>query len=174
MKHLYLFLMLTWLISCQNNEKEEITAQPQEQVSPEEIQQKAEKAKKWLVSSIEGHFANGTPPMIMMTTPEYYEFKTDALNARIGLPGNITKEEFTAKWKEKFDMNRPDIFNGYLIPTHDFGRVKVKSCEFDKLQNDTLFFNVQISDVEYKTDFNSVIKLKEAEKDFLIADQIQL
>jgi hypothetical protein len=174
MKHLSILLIALFLINCKSEEKKVETAPIKEEIPAEVIQENAEKGKKWLEKSIVGHFSNDNPPMIMMTTPEYYEFKIDALNADLGLPGSITKEEFTAKWKEKFDLTRQDIFDGYLIPAQDFGKIKVGSLNFDSHKGDTLIYNVEINDTEFNANYKSIIHLIPVEKGFLIADQINI
>jgi hypothetical protein len=171
MKHLSILFIALFLFNCKSSEKEEVITPPKEEIPAEVIQANAEKGKKWLEKSIVGHFSSDNPPMIMMTTPEYYEFKIDARNADLGLPGNITKEEFNTKWKDKFDLTRKDVFDGYLIPTQDFGKIKVGAVDFDTHKGDTLIYKVQIDDTEFNAQYKSIIHLIPIEKGFLIADQ---
>lgn len=171
MKQLSILLIGLFLINCKSDKKEETQVVVKEEIPVEVIQENAEKGKKWLEKSIVGHFSSDNPPMIMMTTPQFYEFKIDALNADLGLPGSITKEEFTAKWKDKFDLNRPDVYDGFLIPAQDFGKIKVGSVEFDKNLSDTLVYNVLINDDQFGASYQSIIHLIPIEKGFQIADQ---
>lgn len=172
MKQLSILCLTLICFSCKPKEQEETVVVQKEEIPVEIVQENAEKGKKWLEKSIVGHFSNDNPPMIMMTTPDYYEFKIDARNADLGLPGSITKEEFETKWKEKFDLTRKDVYDGFLIPIQDYGKIKVGSVDFDSNQSDTLIYKVVINDDEFKTSYASTIHLIPVEKGFLIADQI--
>lgn len=171
MKQLYILSLGILFLACKNENKAEAPVVQKEEIPVELIQENAENGKKWLEKSIDGHFSNDNPPMIMMTTPDYYEFKIDALNADLGLPGSITKDEFTAKWKDKFDLSREDVYDGFLIPAQDFGKIKVGSVEFEKNLSDTLVYNVLINDEQFGVSYQSIIHLIPIEKGFQIADQ---
>jgi len=162
------------IFSCQSKENIEKLNEMQTRMPEVPTNENEIKGKEWLTKSIEGHFANDNPKMIMMTTPNYYEFKLDALNLELGLPESISKEEFTKKWSERFDLTKPDIYNAFLIPVQDFGKIKVNACEFIKNENDTLIYNVEMSDLQFNTNYKSTIKIVPAEKGFLVADVYQL
>lgn len=173
MKKAFILLLTALLLSCQSKENTDKFNEMQNRQPEVANTETAMKGKDWLVKNIEGYFKNMDLQMIAITTPEYNEFKTDALNAELGMPGSLTKEEFIQKWTGKYDLSREDIYNAFLIPAQDFGRIKVTNCEYKNSEGDTLVYDVNISDVEFKADYKSIIKLVPVEKGFLIADVIE-
>lgn len=174
MKQTFLFLTSVFLISCHSKSDYEGLNEMQSRMPEIHNTDLTLKGEKWLVESIEGHFANDNPKMIMMTTPEYYEFKLDALNLNLGLSESLTQESFEKKWSEKYNLNREDVYSPFLISAQDFGEIKVKKCEFKKHESDTLVYEVEISDVKFNVDYASEIKILPTDNGYLIADVYKL
>ncbi|MEA9415374.1 hypothetical protein [Flavobacterium sp. PL02] len=130
--------------------------------------QNQENAKKWLIKTIETNFNKDTYEMSDMTTKTYAQYKSDAIN--IEYDNGLTEESFKKKWKNKFDTKYVAM-NGFLVPTQDYGKIKVSSCKLLYVIKDKGFvFETIIKDLTFKTSYKRDIKVIPSGKSFLIAD----
>jgi hypothetical protein len=130
--------------------------------------QNQENAKKWLIKTIETNFNKDTYEMSDMTTKTYAEYKSDAIN--IEYDNGLTEESFKKKWKSKFDTKYVGM-NGFLVPTQDYGKIKVSSCKLLYISKDKGYvFEIIIKDLTFKTSYKRDIKVIPSGKSFLIAD----
>lgn len=130
--------------------------------------QNQENAKKWLIKTIETNFNKDTYEMSDMTTKTYALYKSDAIN--IEYDNGLTEESFKKKWKSKFDTKYVGM-NGFLVPTQDYGKIKVSSCKLLYISKDKGYvFETIIKDLTFKTSYKRDIKIIPSGKSFLIAD----
>ncbi|MET3020358.1 hypothetical protein [Flavobacterium hydatis] len=130
--------------------------------------QNQENAKNWLIKTIETNFNKDTYEMSDMTTKTYAQYKSDAIN--IEYDNGLTEESFKKKWKNKFDTKYVGM-NGFLIPTQDYGKIKVSSCKLLYISKDKGYvFETIIKDLTFKTSYKRDIKVIQSGKSFLIAD----
>lgn len=127
-----------------------------------------ENAKKWLVKTIETNFNKDTYKMSDMTTKAYAEYKIDAIN--IEYDNGLTEEKFKQKWQNKFDIKYVGN-NGFLVPSQDYGKIKVTSCVFlSETKDKEYIFETIISDLTFNQNYKRDIKVIPSGKSFLIAD----
>jgi hypothetical protein len=130
--------------------------------------QDQENAKDWLIKAIEINFNKDTFDTADITTKTYAEYKSDAIN--IEYENGLTQEAFKKKWKNKFDLKYVG-YNGFLVPTQDYGKIKVSSCKLLSVTKDKAYiFETIIRDVDYKHNYKRDIKVIHSGKSFLIAD----
>ncbi|MCV9927168.1 hypothetical protein OIU83_05870 [Flavobacterium sp. LS1R49] len=130
--------------------------------------QDQENAKKWLIKAIEINFNKETFEMSDITTKTYAEYKSDAIN--IEYDNGLTNETFKKKWKNTFDTKYVGT-EGFLIPTQDYGKIKVMSCKFLSVTKDKAYiFETIVRDLTYKHSYKRDIKVIHSGKSFLIAD----
>lgn len=137
----------------------------------------SDEAEKWLRHSIESYFK--TDPRKMddamqrITTKDYYQYKTDAMNIDLDIDGSLTEIQFYEKWKDKFDTENAGIGVGFLITGQDWNDVKISRCELTFQNGKEFRFNVIIKDQEFKADYAVRIKLIKEKENYFIADVIQ-
>lgn len=133
-------------------------------------QDKSEDAKKWLLEAINNYFQD-LSSMAAITTPLYYEYKSDATAVDSDSDGSLTQEEFENKWKGKFNTEYAGVDCGFLISGQDWGNIiKVTECDLLANEKGTYIFHTVISDVEYEADYIRDIKVIESKGSFLISD----
>jgi hypothetical protein len=157
-----IILILGLQFSCtKSTEKEETTAE-QPQISADSLNILAQ---EWLETNIETYFKKTPEDFKYLCTPEYYEYKSDAI--QVGYDGGLEDEAFIKKWSPKFNTKLSGMGLGFMISGQDFGKIQVTSVT----PTDTsLFYNVVIDDVAFRTTYHRKIKLVPAENSFLIAD----
>jgi len=173
-----LFLM----IACKE-EKKERAVQAQPPIEEKTIQEatpqasEAKDAKKWLEKSITDYFKGdlGSEEMNMqkMTTKDYFDYKTDAMNVDLDVDGSLTEKEFQDKWKSKFDTKKAGTGVGFLIAGQDWNEVKVTKCQLISENENSLLFDVMLTDKELKAQYPIKVKVINENGSFLIADVYQ-
>lgn len=169
---------LLLIIACKE-EKNEIKTE----AKPQQIEEKvvlnnetneAEDAKKWLESSIVDYFkadvGSEEKNMRKITTKEYFEYKTDAMNVDLDVDGGLTEKGFQDKWKSKFDISKAGVGTGFLITPQDWDKIEVGSCDLELSSKDEYLFNVVLTDKNFKAEYPSVVKVVKENGSFLIAD----
>ena len=128
------------------------------------------KAAAWLIDAVKEHFENNDPTMETMSTKTYYQYKTEATNVDMGINGSLDRLAFEQKWKDQFDTKYAGIQTGFLISAQDNGKVIVNSFDFLKEENNKLWFNVILEDVDFKTKFRREIAIVKEDNSFKVAD----
>jgi len=129
-------------------------------------------AKNWLKKVIIEHFDGTNSDMKEITTPEYYEFKMDAMNVDLDTEGSLTKDEFQKKWHKIYKPNVHPLQTGFLISGQDWGNISVQESivkNVDKT-NRTITFHTVIRDDEFGISYNRDIVIIHNEQQYLIAD----
>ncbi|EFK35514.1 Uncharacterised protein [Chryseobacterium gleum] len=169
---------LLLIIACKE-EKKEIKTEVKPQQTEEKVvlnneTNEAEDAKKWLEKSIVDYFKSDIGSeeknMQKITTKEYFEYKTDAMNVDLDVDGGLTEKEFQDKWKSKFDISKAGVGAGFLIAAQDWDKIEVGSCDLELSSKDEYLFNVVLTDKTFKAEYPSVIKVVKENGSFLIAD----
>jgi hypothetical protein len=187
-----MIIVSLFLITACKEDKKEIQPQaPQESVSQkteagisENKPDESGEAKKWLEKSIENYFkadlGNLDEEMQKITTKEYYDYKTDAMNVDMDVDGSLTLKEFQNKWKNKFDVRKAGINSGFLISGQDWEEIKVSKCEqvlesipFSKSDPVMFIFDVILSDKKLKSEYPVEIEVIKQNDSFLIANVSQ-
>ncbi|MFZ4927733.1 hypothetical protein [Chryseobacterium sp. Mn2064] len=170
------------IIACKEEKKEaQPVAEPQkieENVGTSKPQSnESEEAKKWLEKSITDYFkadlGNLDKAMQKITTKDYYDYKTDAMNVDLDVDGSLTEKEFEEKWKKKFDVSKAGIGIGFLISAQDWNHIEVERCELKSSSEHEYIFNVVLTDNNFKAKYPSVIKVIKENGSFVIADVLQ-
>lgn len=170
------------IIACKEEKKGKVT-QPESQVKEEVVQEAKSKvnegveAQKWLEKSIEDYFkadlSNQDREMRKMTTEDYYDYKTDAMNVDMDVDGSLTEKEFQDKWRKKFDVQKAGIGAGFLISGQDWDEVKVSSCKILAESEKDFLFDIILSDKKLKAEYPIKINVIKENGSFLIADVLQ-
>jgi len=127
----------------------------------------SEKAKQWLITSIEENF-NKTSSMNGITTKEYEAYKSDATNVDFDI---LTEKEFENKWKHKFNIKYAGVGSGFLISAQDWDNIKVSYCKLSNQKtNNGYWYICTITDPLSKTNYYRDIKVIYSDNSFLIAD----
>jgi len=167
------------IIACKEEKKEIKTVAEEPQPTEEKVALKnesneVEDAKKWLEKSIVDYFkadiGNGEKNMQKITTKDYFDYKTDAMNVDLDVDGSLTQKEFQDKWKSKFDTSKAGVGIGFLIPSQDWVNIEVDSCDLKSSSNNEYIFNVVLRDDGFKAHYPSVVKVVKENGSFLIAD----
>lgn len=125
----------------------------------------------WLKTNVEKNFTNdGRENMEAITTPEYYEYKSDATNVDLIVDGSLTSAEFEEKWGSKFDTKYAGIGAGFLISGQDWGSITLSTCDYMKGNEQEATYKVLISDCQYNTDYHREITLVRDQENFKIAN----
>ncbi|WP_431608901.1 hypothetical protein [Chryseobacterium sp. 'Rf worker isolate 10'] len=168
---------LFMIIACKEEKKEIKTQQIKEKAVLNNESNEAEAAKKWLEKSIVEYFkadiGNGEKNLQKITTKDYFDYKTDAMNVDLDVDGSLTEKEFKEKWKSKFDTRKAGMGIGFLIPSQDWINIEVDSCDLKSSSKDAYIFNVVLRDDGFKAYYPSVVKVVKENGFFLIADVLQ-
>ncbi|KMQ59967.1 hypothetical protein ACM46_17065 [Chryseobacterium angstadtii] len=150
---------------------------PKEVVKVENKSTESEEAKKWLETSIENYFNSDLgsldKEMQRITTKDYYEYKTDAMNVDMDVDRSLTEKEFQDKWKGKFDTGKAGIGYGFLITAQDWDKIKVSTCHLISESKTDMLFDTVLSDENLKAEYPVKIKIAKENDSFLIADVLQ-
>lgn len=172
-------ISLLFLITGCKEENKPVSAQqePSQKVIAEDKPDKSGEAKKWLVKNMENYFKAdlGASDKIMqkITTADYYDYKTDAMNVDMDVDGSLSEKEFQSKWKGRFDTAKAGIGSGFLITGQDWDEIKVSKCELISENKENKMFDVVLSDKNLKTEYPVKIKVEMGKNGFLIADVLQ-
>ena len=163
MKSFIFLALVCCLFSCQNNSKQ-TDNRPIDSLSNQDFDLNpigVEKGCKWLKENIENYFQkDGSIQIIQaMTTPEYFEFKSDAINTGLEMDSSITEFELNQKWKNKFDLKTAGIGSGFLISGQDWKNIQVSNCNLINQTPQEINYKILISDCDFQTDYNRDIKL---------------
>jgi len=177
-----------FLVTACKEEKKETQTEVQQESFPKEIQTSekqndAEDAAKWLKESIENYFKadlNMDREMQKITTKDYYDYKTDAMNVDMDVDGSLTLKEFQDKWENKFDVRKAGVNSGFLITGQDWEEIKVSKCEqvlksvpLLKSEPVVFIFDVILSDKKLKAEYPVEIEVVKENNSFLIANVSQ-
>jgi len=132
-------------------------------------------AKNWLTKSILDFFDGTNSDMQKITTPQYYEFKMDAMNVDLETEGSLSAVEFRNKWQDKYDLNIHPTQTGFLISGQDWGTIKIGHISVKNVNNSykSITFSTLIRDKELEIDYNRDIIVVENESKYLIADVLE-
>jgi len=169
---------LLLIVSCQNDvKKEPDIADLTIQDIVAENSKEAEEAKKWLENSIVGYFkadiSEQEKIMKEITTDDYYEFKTDAINVDMDVDGSLILKEFNQKWEDKYDTNFAGINSGFLISAQDWINIEVRKCDVMTSLKNVYIFNVILADDGFKAQYFRKIKVINENGKFLIDGVIE-
>ncbi len=183
MKKIIILLFAQVFFCCQSKQKEVVTTEKivnQDSISTdkkvlETDLPESEKAKLWLVKSIENYFISDLTLMdsVMnsVCTKTYTSYKSDATG--VDMDGGLTVKEFEKKWKGKFNTKLGGAGVGFLISGQDWTKIKVSKCTLSSKKIDEGYlFETVITDVgvaDYKRD----IKVVKSGDNFLIADVLE-
>lgn len=170
-------VLATVLLSCQNNTSTSTSSTKDTiaKTDTQSVESNAEAANTWLKAAIIKYFKTEENQMAEITTPEYYEFKMDAINVDLEIDSVLTQSEFEQKWKDKFDLKTHQINIGFLISGQDWGNIQVEKSELIEENKDakTYLFHVIIKDLDFKDTYDRDIKVVDKDGKFLIADVIE-
>ncbi len=170
------------IVACKEEKKELISktgTEPQvkENTVSENTKDDSPEAQKWLKENIKAYFKTDLgsmdKAMQKMTTKDYYEYKTDAMNIDMDVDGSLTEKEFQDKWKSKFDTEKAGAGSGFLISGQDWMNVEVESCELESSSKDSYLFNAVLNDDGLKAKYQRKIKVIKEDGKFLIADVLE-
>ncbi|GGE27479.1 hypothetical protein [Sphingobacterium cellulitidis] len=163
MKNYLILFLCIGFFSCQNNNQQK-KQDPLDTLANTDFDKSPigkEVGCKWLKDSIESYFNNNASleGMQVLTTPDYYNFKLDAMNTGLDIDSSITEFELRQKWKSKFDIDSISLGHGFLISAQDWGKIQVSGCELLNENAQELDLKVIISDCQFQTDYHRDIKL---------------
>ncbi|KFE97040.1 hypothetical protein [Chryseobacterium luteum] len=179
-----LFLMA----ACKEEKNKEAVIQhhplPKETAAAENKPNESEEAKKWLEKSIKNYFQEDLrsldKEMQKITTKDYYEYKTDAMNVDMDVDGSLTLKEFQNKWKNSFDVRKAGVNSGFLISGQDWTEIKISKCKqvFEsvpllKSEPVVFMFDVVLSDKKLNSEYPVEIEVIKENNSFLIADVLE-
>lgn len=131
----------------------------------------SEEARKWLEKSIEEYFSNDDLVMKKITTPEYYAYKSDAMDLESGSEQALALDAFENKWRGRFDTSKAGVGEGFLMPSQDWTVVKVEKCALESFGVfDDFSFDVLLRDDGFKSDYSIKIIVKRQGGQYRIAD----
>lgn len=168
------------IVACkQENKDKSVQTEPQvkENVVVENKSTDSEEAKNWLEKNIEEYFkedlGNEEKNMQKITTRDYFDYKTDAMNVDLDVDGSLTEKEFQDKWKDKFDTSKAGTGVGFLITGQDWNEIKVTKCQLISESDNSYLFYVILTDKELKAEYPVKVKVIKENSSFLIADVVQ-
>lgn len=171
------------IIGCKEEKKEALVTQLEPTVKENVVQEtkpqvnESEEAKKWLEKSIEDYFKSELSSldknMQKITTKDYYDYKTDAMNVDMDVDGSLTEQEFKDKWKGKFDTKKAGVGVGFLIAGQDWDKIQVTKCELISENGNNYLFDVVLNDKALKAVYPVKVKVSKENNSFLIADVLQ-
>jgi hypothetical protein len=159
------------LFSCGGNTENSSSAVENKQESTSEKYAELDKGKAedWLVKALEKFFEEEQSYSIF--TREYVDYKADA--TAVGYDDGLTEEEFNTKWSSKFNTKYAGLGNGFLISAQDWSKIIVTNCEFKKQKDSVLYFDVILTDKDFKEDYKREIHVIEKNGNFLISDVLE-
>ncbi|AQX14361.1 hypothetical protein BAX94_04295 [Elizabethkingia meningoseptica] len=179
MKKLFIISALA-ILSCKERPRKEaadFSVQQSGNAVYENEQKSADEAQKWLTVHVENYFAGDLGKLDKMmqdiTTKDYYDYKSDAMNVDMDVNGSFTQKEFEQKWKDKFDTSKAGINIGFLISGQDWDTVKLTQCKLISQTADSFMFDVVLTDQPNKVSYPVKVKLVKENTGFLIADVLQ-
>lgn len=162
MKIIIPIFIVILFVSCNSKEKKENSLS------------QSDKAKKWLVESIESYFDKNTSKMGALTTKRYAEYKTDAMNIESDSQDSLTKKEFEEKWNNVYTTKLSGFDSGFLISAQDWIKPKVTDCNLKSKKDNNLIFEVVIADEGYKAKYHREITLVKEGNSFKIDNVVDL
>ncbi|MDR2228906.1 MAG: hypothetical protein LBE39_05505 [Flavobacteriaceae bacterium] len=168
------------ILSCKERPKKEtaeISVQQSGSAVYDDEKKETDEAHNWLETHIENYFAgdlgNLDKMMKDMTTKDYYDYKSDAMNVDMDVDGSLTKKEFEQKWKAKFDTSKAGVGIGFLITGQDWDSIKVVKCQLISQKGEEFLFDVILSDASHQLSYPIKVKVIKENNEFLIADVLQ-
>jgi hypothetical protein len=168
MKVTYLFATLLFLASCSETGKkttEENTETTETNGDSDLAPEKS--AEDWLMKAVPEFFDNLDSDLSRIATPEYAEYKTDAMDV---IYGEFTIPLFEEKWKGKYDVSEKAVGQGFLIDAQDYVKIEITSCDFIKKDGDRMVFKTTIEDKTMKLKVKREIYITEYNGEFRICD----
>lgn len=136
---------------------------------------RADLARQWLIESIHRYFAASeadslNAEMKEITTPEYYEYKTDATNVGLDIHGSLTEEQFHRKWQDRYNTRKAGIGTGFLISGQDWSRITIPTCRLLSATENGFLFDVILKDEDFREEYPVNIRVIFTDGKYLIAD----
>lgn len=171
MKKVFLVFLVLSFFSCAEKEKTN-TPSKFSYVKNQNVDKVTgvENAQKWLTKTLTDYFKVEKPDASLITTPEYYEYKDDAINIDLDVEGALSKNQFEEKWGKVFDIKYVGLNTGFFIDGQDFGEIVVQKCDPIKVTDAYYWFNVVLEDKQFKQSYEREIKVVKSDDSFLIAD----
>lgn len=156
MKKILLFIFCFLIFQCEEKKS---------------VKNKDEEAKLWLIKSINDYFSTQNKSdlrnkEIAMTTKDYYEFKSDAIN--INTEKGLTKEQFYNKWKGIYDTNSVKLNSSFLNPEKDWVKIEVDECKLISRDENSFLFDTSLRDEGVKYQYQLQILVTETNSEFKI------
>jgi len=124
-------------------------------------------AKDWLMKVIPAFFESTEMDLTTIATPEYAEYKSDAMNI---LYGDLTIPMFEKKWKGKYDVSDDAVGKAFLIDAQDYVKIEVDKCELIEENEKQTTFNVVLVDKAMKMEVKRTIEVVPFEGSFRISN----
>lgn len=161
------FAAVVLMISCQNKaDQKDTTAPPTISKSTQDKMDSVKLAQAWLVPTVEKFFNENHTEILEICTPQYEEYKMDAIN--VDYDGGMTVEQFQKKWAGKYNINLDQIGKSFLIGNQDNGKIKFQSCV--PVNDTTMIFDCKIDDPDFKETYHRKIKVVGQKGKFWIDD----
>ncbi|MCA0364223.1 MAG: hypothetical protein LCH67_09265 [Bacteroidetes bacterium] len=161
------FAAVLFMISCQNKaEQTDTAAPPTISKSTQDKMDSVKLAQAWLVPAVEKFFNENHTEILEICTPQYEEYKMDAIN--VDYDGGMTVEQFQKKWAGKYNINLDQIGKSFLIGNQDNGKIKFQSCV--PVNDTTMVFDCKIEDLDFKEIFYRKITISANSGRFQIND----
>lgn len=161
------FAAVVLMISCQNKaDQTDTTAPPTISKSTQDKMDSVKLAQAWLVPAVEKFFNENHTEILEICTPQYEEYKMDAIN--VDYDGGMTVEQFQKKWAGKYNINLDQIGKSFLIGNQDNGKIKFQSCV--PVNDTTMVFDCKIEDIDFKEIFYRKITISAKSGRFQIND----
>lgn len=171
MKQVVYLILISSLLACQSNTQQKSSTSKDSLSQEAKVVSDSTQACSWLKQNVEAYFKNEDVDKIQdITTPDYYEYKLDAINVDMLVDGSLTEEQFQKKWGSKYDTKYVGLNQGFLISGQDWGSIVVSTCDVIKEDEKSITLKSVISDCEYQTDYHREIVLEKANNSFKIKD----
>jgi hypothetical protein len=174
------FLLLFTMLACRNSSPNAVTttqsivtdtvfsAKP----TPITADIDTEDVCAWLKEVIETHLNSGGFAMEDICTPQYYAYKTDAM--QVGYDGGMDEEAFAKKWSATYDVARAGMGTAFLISGQDNGKVVVTKCTAKPTSTEEIFIlEVVISDPDMNATYHRDFKIIPIGKAYQIDDVVE-
>lgn len=163
----YFFALIIFYttISCNTVNEEHNTSQINDSSATITAgQNEHDQAKAWFTKIVEDDSYSDKKNY----TKDYAEYKQDAIN--LVYDGDLTDEQFAAKWKDKFDIKYVSKGTGFMISAQDNGKLVVEKCDLKPSTDNSFIFDVLIKDTDFSATFKREIKIIKEADSFVIAD----
>lgn len=121
--------------------------------------------KVWLTTTITEFFDHDSRQHFRdITTPQYAEYKQDALCVVFDCENSLTEEQFEQKWSDIYDISYAGFGTGFLIDQQDWLKIVVTKCELtDQPIQGKYIFETEVTDTGSElTHYNEITIVKTA------------